>query len=118
VGKSRISGFTLIELMIVVVVIGILAAISIPNFFSLLDRAKESTVKANMHTVQVALEDFSVQNDGIYPTASTSALADGRTVADLCPIRSYIPSRRSRRWSILVRIRPSATRASSASTRP
>jgi prepilin-type N-terminal cleavage/methylation domain-containing protein len=83
-------GFTLIELMIVVVVIGILAAIAIPNYISLQHRAQESSIKANMHTVQVALEDFSVQNDGVYPANATDALGDGRTLAQICP-RGHFP---------------------------
>lgn len=60
------KGFTLIELMVVIVVIGILAAMAIPNFTSMKDRAKESEVQSNAHTVQLAVEDFSVQNDGVY----------------------------------------------------
>ena len=66
-------GFTLLELMVVVLVIGILAAISIPNFIAMQDRAKEGVVKSNMHSFQLAAEDYATQNDGIYATGSGGA---------------------------------------------
>jgi len=61
------KGFSLIELMIVVVIIGILAAIAIPNYISMQNRAKEGSVKANAHSVQLAVEDYAVRNNGTYP---------------------------------------------------
>ena len=70
------EGFTLIELMIVVVVIGLLAAMAIPNYMNMQNHAKEASTKSNAHTVQLAVEDFSVRNDGVYSVAG----------ADLTPL--------------------------------
>jgi prepilin-type N-terminal cleavage/methylation domain-containing protein len=74
-GGGHEAGFTLIELMIVVVIIGILAAIAIPNFAAMTGRAKEGSTKSNMHTIQLAAEDYSVQYDGRYASQASDVLA-------------------------------------------
>lgn len=71
----RERGFTLIELMIVVMIIGILAAIAIPNYLSMQSRAKEGSLKSNMHAVQLAAEDYIVQSDGTYALQASDVLA-------------------------------------------
>ena len=57
------SGFTLIELMIVVAIIGILAAIAIPNFMNYQCKAKQSEAKANLGNIRTAEEAYRAEYD-------------------------------------------------------
>jgi prepilin-type N-terminal cleavage/methylation domain-containing protein len=57
------KGFTLIELMIVVAIIGILAAIAIPNFMNYQCKAKQSEAKSSLGSIRVAQEAYFAEHD-------------------------------------------------------
>lgn len=61
--KKLQKGFTLIELMIVVAIIGILAAIAIPNFIKFQARSKQSEAKANLKAVFTAEKAYYQEKD-------------------------------------------------------
>lgn len=61
------KGFTLIELLVVITIIGILASIALPNYIKAKDKAREAEVKANVHSIQIALERYAVDHSGQYP---------------------------------------------------
>ncbi|MCA9057951.1 MAG: prepilin-type N-terminal cleavage/methylation domain-containing protein [Planctomycetaceae bacterium] len=63
------SGFTLIELVIVVLVLGIIAAIAAPKIFDVTNDARENGTRQSLTTMRNALELYRVQN-GFYPAAS------------------------------------------------
>jgi type IV pilus assembly protein PilA len=80
------AGFTLVELLVVMLILGILAAIAIPAFFSQRDKGYDADAKANARTTQTALETFAVDNDNSYATATEALLADIEgTINEIAP---------------------------------
>lgn len=63
------KGFTLVEILIVVVILGILAAIVIPQFTSASESAKASSLESQLQTIRSQLELYQIQHNGDYPTA-------------------------------------------------
>jgi prepilin-type N-terminal cleavage/methylation domain-containing protein len=70
--KNNKKGFTLIELMIVVAIIGILAAIAIPKFADLINKSKEGATKGSLSSVRSALQVYYGDNEGWFPTDNLS----------------------------------------------
>jgi len=61
------NGFTLVELMVVIVIIAILATIAIPKFKYFRETAKETETAANLKQIQETLQKYGVDNNGRYP---------------------------------------------------
>jgi type II secretion system protein G len=76
--REEQGGFTLIELLIVIIIIGILAAIAIPMFLSQRNKAKDAAVKEGIHSIQVGIASYAVDNNDTYPPAiaNSAALVD------------------------------------------
>ena len=68
--RNRNSGFTLIEILIVVIILGILAAIVIPQFTEASSDAKESSMVSNLQTLRSQMGLYKVQHDDQYPNTS------------------------------------------------
>jgi general secretion pathway protein G len=58
--KRSESGFTLIELMIVMLIIGVLMAIAVPNYISSIKAAKESVLKEDLHVMRNAIDSYTM----------------------------------------------------------
>jgi prepilin-type N-terminal cleavage/methylation domain-containing protein len=66
------KGFTLVELMIVVAIIGILAAIAIPKFADMLEKSREGATKGNISALKSAISIYYGDNTGVWPTILTA----------------------------------------------
>jgi prepilin-type N-terminal cleavage/methylation domain-containing protein len=76
-------GFTLIELMIVVAIIGVLAAIALPKFGELLRKSTEAASKGNLASVRSALTVYYGDMEGQYPAQLASLTVSGKYLSQI-----------------------------------
>ena len=70
--QKKQQGFTLVELLIVVIILAILAAIVVPQFSAATSDAQESALDSNLSAMRSAIELYKVQHGNTYPGAAAS----------------------------------------------
>ncbi len=80
--KRNDEGFTLIELLIVIVILGILAAVVVFAVGGITDQGKTSSCKAELKTIEVAVEAYRAQN-GSYPNTTAQIASFTRSTPTL-----------------------------------
>lgn len=74
-------GFTLVEILIVVVILAILAAIVLPHFTSAAENSRESSVQMNLHRIRQQIEVYKEQHRGQYPSNDPDTFMSQMTMA-------------------------------------
>jgi type IV pilus assembly protein PilA len=81
----RKRGFTLVEIMIVVAIIALLAAIAIPNLLQARRTANDAAAQANIRTLSTAAETFSAANtNGLYPASVAELTGYAASTGQFC----------------------------------
>jgi general secretion pathway protein G len=66
------KGFTLIELMLVVAIVGVLSSIALPRFAKIVLKSKEAAVKGQLGAFRSAISIYYSNNEGVFPTSAAT----------------------------------------------
>jgi len=74
--KRPDAGFTLVELMIVMAIIGVLAMVAVPSYISALQHAREAVLKEDLHTLRAAIDSYTMDKQKA-PQSLDDLIQDG-----------------------------------------
>src|SRR5947208_1835614 len=81
--RTRRTGFTLVEILIVVVILGILAAIVIPQFTNASQDAQRGNIQTQLQSIRNQIELYRVKNNGVAPVLAGSGGVAGTAFSQL-----------------------------------
>jgi len=91
--KTNKAGFSLVELMVVVAIIGILATIAVPNFNRFQNKARQANAKAELANIFVAQKAFFAEYSSYHPNLPhTGYVPEGLTIDNLTPGKEGCPT--------------------------
>ena len=74
--KKQDAGFTLVELMIVMAIIGVLAMVAVPTYISAIKHAREAVLKEDLHTLRAAIDSYTMDKQKA-PQSLDDLIQDG-----------------------------------------
>jgi type IV pilus assembly protein PilA len=101
----NVKGFSLLELLVVVAIIGLLAAVAIPQFSSYRSRAVDSQMKSDLKNAALAMDSYFAENK-VYPTTVASIVSAGFNQTEGVALTIAVPTPSSFR---LTATKPSGT---------
>jgi len=96
------SGFTLVELLVVMLILGLLAAIAIPSFFNQRNKARDAEAKSAVRTAQTAIETYATDHQGTYAGATPGDLQTIETTLNDVGARLHVPAAAATSYTVEV----------------
>lgn len=89
---KRSSGFTLIEIMIVVVILAVLAATIIPQFSTSVNDSKVSALQTNLQSLRTQIQLYGLQHNGAFPALTSASIPQLLTNTDITGATGTVPA--------------------------